>query len=100
MTDWLNRCHFGDVRDVLRLEIAGSLRLFGGLPALLRRVREDLTEMDLDAYLAVAATPLAARRRRRLTPPRCASRWPPLPPRCSWHKAMTAISITPPARPR
>ena len=44
----------------LRLEIAGSLRLFGGLPALLRMVREDLAAMDLAAQLAVAATPLAA----------------------------------------
>ncbi|MDP2809260.1 MAG: DNA polymerase Y family protein [Rhodocyclaceae bacterium] len=45
---------------VLRLEIAASLRLFGGLPALLRRVREDLVAMDVAAQLAVAATPLAA----------------------------------------
>jgi len=44
----------------LRLEISGSLRLFGGLPALLRRVRDDLVAMDLHAQLAVAATPLAA----------------------------------------
>jgi protein ImuB len=44
----------------LRLEIAGSLRLFGGLPALLQRVREDLSVMDIAAQLAVAATPLAA----------------------------------------
>ena len=44
----------------LRLEIAGSLRLFGGLPALLSQVRADLVAMDLDAQLAVAATPLAA----------------------------------------
>jgi len=44
----------------LRLEISGSLRLFGGLPALLRLVREDLVVMQLPAQLAVAATPLAA----------------------------------------
>jgi len=44
----------------LRLEIAASLRLFGGLPALLRLVREDLAAMDIAACLAVAATPLAA----------------------------------------
>ena len=44
----------------LRLEIAGSLRLFGGLPALLRQVRVDLAAMEVDAQLAVAATPLAA----------------------------------------
>lgn len=44
----------------LRLDITASLRLFGGLPALLRRVREDLVAMDIDAQLAVATTPLAA----------------------------------------
>lgn len=44
----------------LRLDIGGSLRLFGGLPALLRRVRADLAAMDIAAQLAVAATPLAA----------------------------------------
>ena len=44
----------------LRLEIAGSLRLFGGLPALLGLVRTDLAAMEIDAQLAVAATPLAA----------------------------------------
>jgi protein ImuB len=44
----------------LRLEIAGSLRLFGGLPALLGLVREDLAALAIDAQLAVAATPLAA----------------------------------------
>ena len=46
--------------DALRLEIGGSLRLFGGLPALLSLVRADLAAMDLRAQLAVAATPLAA----------------------------------------
>jgi protein ImuB len=44
----------------LRLEISGSLRLFGGLPTLLRQVRADLVAMDLAPQLAVAATPLAA----------------------------------------
>ncbi|MDZ4255645.1 MAG: DNA polymerase Y family protein [Sulfuritalea sp.] len=48
------------VPAALRLEISGSLRLFGGLPALLRLVRDDLAAMDLRAQLAVAATPLAA----------------------------------------
>ena len=46
--------------DALRMEISGSLRLFGGLPALLRLVRKDLAAMDIAAQLAVAATPLAA----------------------------------------
>ena len=44
----------------LRLDIGASLRLFGGLPALLQQVREDLAAMGLHAQLAVAATPLAA----------------------------------------
>ncbi|MCX7168095.1 MAG: DNA polymerase Y family protein [Rhodocyclales bacterium] len=44
----------------LRLEVAASLRLFGGLPTLLHLVREDLAAMDISAQLAVAATPLAA----------------------------------------
>lgn len=44
----------------LRLEIAGSLRLFGGLPALVSEVRADLAVMGIDAQLAVAVTPLAA----------------------------------------
>ncbi|MCK9381678.1 MAG: DNA polymerase Y family protein [Sulfuritalea sp.] len=52
--------HVNLAPDALRLEIAGSLRLFGGLPALLDLVREDLAAMDLSAQLAVAATPLAA----------------------------------------
>ena len=46
--------------DALRLEIGASLRLFGGLPALLGQVRGDLVAMGVDAQLAVAATPLAA----------------------------------------
>ena len=52
--------HVNLAPDALRLEISGSLRLFGGLPALLRQVREDLVAMELPAQLAVAATPLAA----------------------------------------
>ncbi|MDO8341039.1 MAG: DNA polymerase Y family protein [Candidatus Woesebacteria bacterium] len=46
--------------DTLRLDIGASLRLFGGLPALLALVRADLAAMDIPAQLAVAATPLAA----------------------------------------
>ena len=52
--------HVNLVPDALRLEIAGSLRLFGGLPRLLHLVREELAAMDIVAQLAVAATPLAA----------------------------------------
>ncbi|MDP1734175.1 MAG: DNA polymerase Y family protein [Sulfuritalea sp.] len=52
--------HVNLAPDALRLEVSGSLRLFGGLPRLLHLVREDLAAMGLDAQLAVAATPLAA----------------------------------------
>ena len=52
--------HVNLAPDALRLEISGSLRLFGGLPALLQQVRADLVAMDFRAHLAVAATPLAA----------------------------------------
>lgn len=27
MTDWINRCHFGDVRDVLRQMIADGVKV-------------------------------------------------------------------------
>ncbi len=52
--------HVNLAPDALRLDIGASLRLFGGLPALLQRVRKDLVAMDIRAQLAVAATPLAA----------------------------------------
>ena len=48
------------VADALRLEVSGSLRLFGGLPALLGQVRADLAAMGVSAQLALAPTPLAA----------------------------------------
>lgn len=46
--------------DALRLDIGASLRLFGGMEALLGRVRADLAAMQVAARLAVAPTPLAA----------------------------------------
>jgi len=59
---WAGRytSHVNLAPAALRLEISGSLRLFGGLPALLRQVRADLAALDIPAQLAVAATPLAA----------------------------------------
>jgi protein ImuB len=45
---------------VLRAEIAGSVRLFGGLPTLLGLIRNDLAAMQLSPHLAVAPTPRAA----------------------------------------
>ncbi|MBI5107877.1 MAG: DNA polymerase Y family protein [Rhodocyclales bacterium] len=48
------------VADALRIEIGGSLRLFGGLESLLAQARADLATMGVAAQLAVAATPLAA----------------------------------------
>jgi protein ImuB len=44
----------------LLLEIAGSLRLFGGLETLLRRIELDLEERGFSAATAVAPTPLAS----------------------------------------
>ncbi len=47
-------------RNVLLLEIAGSLRLFGGLRALRQRIVRGIRELGFDASPAIAPTPLAA----------------------------------------
>lgn len=47
-------------RDVLLLEIAGSLRLFGGLQNLRQQVSKGLDQQGFAASLAIAPTPLAA----------------------------------------
>ncbi len=47
-------------RDVLLLEIAGSLRLFGGLKPLRKRIASELRQQGFAASLAIAPTPLAA----------------------------------------
>jgi protein ImuB len=44
----------------LLLEIGGSLRLFGGLDALRRRIRDGAAELGFDAVIAIAPTPLGA----------------------------------------
>jgi len=46
--------------DTLLLEIAGSLRLFGGLRELRQRISRGLRELGFTAALAIAPTPLAA----------------------------------------
>ncbi len=46
--------------DVLLLEIAGSLRLFGGLRELRREISNGLRGLGFDASLSIAPTPLAA----------------------------------------
>ena len=46
--------------DVLLLEIAGSLRLFGGLQSLRRQIAAGLEAQGFEAALAIAPTPLAA----------------------------------------
>lgn len=46
--------------DVLLLEIAGSLRLFGGLRRLRQTVADGLASQGYQAALAIAPTPLAA----------------------------------------
>ena len=47
-------------RDVLLLEIAGSLRLYGGLLSLRQQVAAGLQQQGLQASLAIAPTPLAS----------------------------------------
>ena len=47
-------------RDVLLLEIAGSLRLYGGLLSLRQQVAAGLEQHGFAASLAIAPTPLAA----------------------------------------
>ena len=44
----------------MRLDIGASLRLFGGLEALVAQVRGELAQLGIPVQLAVAATPLAA----------------------------------------
>lgn len=46
--------------DVLLLEIAGSLRLFGGLRELRQKISKGLRDLGFTASLAIAPTPLAA----------------------------------------
>ena len=46
--------------NVLLLEVAGSLRLFGGLPSLRQQVSAGLEQQGFMASLAIAPTPLSA----------------------------------------
>ena len=46
--------------DVLLLEIAGSLRLYGGLQRLRQQITAGLKQQGFDALLAIAPTPLGA----------------------------------------
>ena len=46
--------------DVLLLEIAGSLRLYGGLLSLRQQIAAGLEQQGFSASLAIAPTPLAA----------------------------------------
>lgn len=50
-----------DPPDAIVLEVSASLRLFGGVEALARRIEEALPALGLHATLAAAPTPLAAR---------------------------------------
>ena len=47
-------------KDVLLMEIAGSLRLFGGLSKLRNTVSKELREQGFSTAMAIAPTPLAA----------------------------------------
>lgn len=96
---WAGRftSHVNLAPATLRLEIAASLRLFGGLPALLGLVRDDLVAMDVDVQYAVAATPLAA-----LWLARAGSREAAICPDLATTRAalaampLTALELTPP----
>ena len=63
LATWLERfSSFVSIADknVLLLEIAGSLRLFGGLPSLRQTISKDLAAKGFSAAMAIAPTPLAA----------------------------------------
>ena len=63
LANWLERfSSFVSIadHDVLVLEIAGSMQLFGGLQALRQEMSKGLRELGLTAALAIAPTPLAA----------------------------------------
>jgi len=63
LANWLERfSSFVSIAgpDVLVLEIAGSLRLFGGLRELRQKLSQGLRELGFTASLAIAPTPLAA----------------------------------------
>jgi len=63
LASWLERfSSFVSIadHDVLVLEIAGSVRLFGGLQELRQKMSQGLRELALTAALAIAPTPLAA----------------------------------------
>jgi protein ImuB len=47
-------------RDLVLLEVAGSLRLYGGLPQLRQQLTTGLAQQGFEASLAIAPTPLAA----------------------------------------
>ncbi len=49
-----------DFPNALTLEVSGSLRLFGGLPALLSRLRHGLAQTGHQVWIGVAPTPRAA----------------------------------------
>jgi len=63
LATWLERfSSFVNIagKNVLLLEIAGSLRLFGGLPSLRQDLSKGLSAQGFSAALAIAPTPLAA----------------------------------------
>lgn len=50
-----------DTSDTLLIEIAASLKLFGGINALYKRIRHDIREQHLTLQTGIAPTPSAAR---------------------------------------
>ena len=63
LATWLEQfssCVSIATNNVLLFEVAGSLRLFGGLPALRQQVSAGLEQQGFAASLAIAPTPLSA----------------------------------------
>lgn len=88
-------------RDVLLIEIAGSLRLYGGLLNLRQQIAEGFERQGLSASLAIAPTPLAAtwlaragRRARIREPANLAPALRTLPLACLDWPAATLAAIT------
>lgn len=50
-----------EATDTILIEIAASLRLFGGINALYKRIRHDIRKQQLTLFTGIAPTPSAAR---------------------------------------
>lgn len=53
-------CFCAEHADIIQIEVAASLRLFGGIRRLYRRIRQDLCHMGLSAQIGIARNASAA----------------------------------------